>query len=132
MNLKVLVKRAIYQPTITLMFIAYWRHHKIWKFLYWLKLISSVYLRKHCEKNFHLETYNTLLLVVWWLHQSKNISFCFNTNSFCCLINAWWLELSKESSVNLRKLIFSLDLINYWWLKLRVSEPIVTLALDTR
>ena len=65
MNLKALVKRAIYQPTITLMFIAYWRHQKIWKFLFCLKLISSVYLRKYCEKNFQVffvknypETYN--------------------------------------------------------------------------
>ena len=46
MNFKVLVKRAIYEPTITLMFIAYWRHQKINRFLFCLKLISSAYLKK--------------------------------------------------------------------------------------
>ena len=25
------------------------------------------------------------MLIVWWLHQNKSISFCFNTDSFCCL-----------------------------------------------
>ena len=37
-NFKLLVKRAIYEPTITLL-IAYWRHQKIWKLLFCLKLI---------------------------------------------------------------------------------------------
>ena len=49
MNFKVLVKRAIYEPTITLMFIAYWRHQKIDRFLFLLKLISSAYLKKNAQ-----------------------------------------------------------------------------------
>ena len=77
------------------------------------------------------------MVVVWWRHQNKNISLCFNTDSLGCLVNPWWLEFSNFCGMshlwkNLRKLIYSLDLINCWWLKLKANEPIITLVLDTR
>ena len=68
----------------------------------------------------------TLMLVVWWHHQNKAISFCFNTVSFCCLTNPWWLPFVKETICE------PLDPIKCWWLKLRANEPIITLVLDTR
>ena len=91
MNFNVLVKRAVYEPTITLMFIMYWRHQKIGKFLFCLNHVSSAYLKKNfqtfCVKK--LEPLTTLRLVVWWRHQNKNISF-FNTYY---LINRWWVNI---------------------------------------
>ena len=144
MNFKVFVKTTITEPTITLMFIVCWHQQKIGKFLFCLQLIFSAYLKKWCGQE---------LAKFWWKKLSKNLQsrWCLLSDDlirtkififvlilihFCCLINPWWLEflkfLWKEPSVNLRKLISSLDLINCWWLKLRANKPITTLVLDTR
>ena len=53
-----------------------------------------------------------LMLVTWWRHQNKDISFCFNPNFLITLIS-------------------SFNLINCLWLKLRSNKPAITLVFDT-
>ena len=144
MNFKVFVKTTITEPTITLMFIVCWHQQKIGKFLFCLQLIFSAYLKKWCGQElskFWCKKLSKNLQSRWCLLsddliRTKIFIFVLILIHFCCLINPWWLEflkfLWKEPSVNLRKLISSLDLINCWWLKLRANKPITTLVLDTR
>ena len=96
-SFKVFVEGTIYETIIMLFFIAYWRHQNREISVY-VRLISSAYLKNCCGQK--VSKFKNYLWInnhvdACCLMKSSEKKFLFNTDSFCYLINLWWLEFSN-------------------------------------